>query len=96
MTQATAKQTSLPIRIVQGILNAIQECMVPVIPMIMAGGLIKVLVILLNLSLIHILPDGSAASSSDAVPDFSIFCCSSIAAATARSSICLLYTSRCV
>ncbi len=49
MTQATAKQTSLPIRIVQGILNAIQECMVPVIPMIMAGGLIKVLVILLNL-----------------------------------------------
>ena len=58
MTQtATAKQASLPIRIVQGILKAIQECMVPVIPMIMAGGLVKVLVILLNL--VGILPQGT-------------------------------------
>ena len=46
MTQAVKTQKSLPIRIVQGILKAIQECMVPVIPMIMAGGLVKVLVII--------------------------------------------------
>ncbi len=58
MTQtAQAKQSNLAIRIVRGILNAIQECMVPVIPMIMAGGLIKVLVILLNL--VGVLPADS-------------------------------------
>ena len=57
MTQATAAQKSAPIRVIQAILKAIQECMVPVIPMIMAGGLIKVLVILLNL--IGILPSDS-------------------------------------
>lgn len=43
------KQKPVVLRCVQGILQAIQECMIPVIPMIMAGGLIKVLVILLTL-----------------------------------------------
>ena len=42
---------------IQAVLKAIQECMVPVIPMIMAGGLVKVLVILLNL--IGVLPADS-------------------------------------
>lgn len=55
MTQATQK--SLPLRMIQAVLKAIQECMVPVIPMIMAGGLVKVVVILLNL--IGVLPADS-------------------------------------
>lgn len=57
MTQATATQKSLPLRMIQAVLKAIQECMVPVIPMIMAGGLVKVLVILLNL--VGVLPADS-------------------------------------
>lgn len=36
--------------ILSNIMRAIQECMAPVIPMIMAGGLIKVLIILLSIS----------------------------------------------
>ena len=59
MTQATATQKSLPLRMIQAVLKAIQECMVPVIPMIMAGGLVKVLVILLNL--VGVLPADSQA-----------------------------------
>lgn len=47
MTQS--KEKNMGLRILQGIMKAIQECMVPVIPMIMAGGLIKVLLILLTL-----------------------------------------------
>ncbi len=57
MTQATATQKSLLLRMIQAVLKAIQECMVPVIPMIMAGGLVKVLVILLNL--VGVLPADS-------------------------------------
>lgn len=47
MTQA--KEKNIGLRLLQGIMKAIQECMVPVIPMIMAGGLIKVLIIILTL-----------------------------------------------
>lgn len=48
MTQTATSNIGL--RAVRGILNAIQECMVPVIPLIMAGGLIKVLLIILTLA----------------------------------------------
>ena len=44
-----AKENNMSLRILQAIMKAIQECMGPVIPMIMAGGLIKVLLILLTL-----------------------------------------------
>lgn len=44
------QEKNIGLRVIQGILKAIQECMVPVIPLIMAGGLIKVLLILLTLA----------------------------------------------
>ncbi len=50
-------QNSIALRIIQGILQAIQESMIPVIPMIMAGGLIKVLVILMTL--LHLIEPAS-------------------------------------
>lgn len=49
MTQTQVKEKNAGLRILQGIMKAIQECMIPVIPMIMAGGLIKVLIIILTL-----------------------------------------------
>ena len=55
MTQVQEKNMGL--RILQSIMKAIQECMIPVIPMIMAGGLIKVLIIILTLT--GILSSGS-------------------------------------
>lgn len=55
MTQVKEKNTGL--RILQAIMKSIQECMIPVIPLIMAGGLIKVLIIILTLC--GILPSGS-------------------------------------
>lgn len=44
-----AKETNIFLYVIQAIMKAIQECMGPVIPMIMAGGLIKVLLILMTL-----------------------------------------------
>lgn len=55
MTQVENKNKGLSV--LQSMMKAIQECMVPVIPMIMAGGLIKVLIIILTLT--GILASGS-------------------------------------
>ena len=51
------QEKNMGLRILQSIMKAIQECMIPVIPMIMAGGLIKVLIIILTLT--GILSSGS-------------------------------------